>query len=121
MSDPRVTARRIVAICQRSQIGVSTEGEAHYWLADALRRDGLQAETEVRLTTRDRIDIMVGNVAVEVKVQGSRREIWRQLQRYADLPDIHAIVIATATPWPPGVDSVGRKPLFHASLVTGWL
>lgn len=113
-------AKRIAHICQTSRINVSTEQAAHNALADALARAGLAPEREVNLTQNDRIDIMVDGVGVEVKIKGSRRDIYRQLQRYAASDRVSALVLATAAAWPPMLD-IGGKPFFHASLVRGWL
>lgn len=119
--NPRLLARRIVTICHNSSINVSTEAAAHNALADALQAAGLDVQREVRLNDRERIDLLVDGVGIEVKVQGTRRDIWRQLQRYAASEQIHALVLATSAAWPAGVASVGGKPLFHASLARGWL
>lgn len=121
MSDPRILARRIVTICQGSCINVSTEAAAHDDLATALAAAGLTVQREVKLTARDRIDVLVDGVGVEVKVQGSRRDIFRQLERYAESDQISALVLATSAAWPAGFASINRKPFFHASLVRGWL
>lgn len=120
MTDHRLLARRIAVICERSLINVSTEAAAHNDIAKALAAQGLDVRREVRLSDRDRIDVMVGGVGVEVKIKGSRRDIYRQLQRYAASDQVSALVLATAAAWPPMPDISG-KPFFHASLVKGWL
>lgn len=119
--DPRLLARRIVAICERSRINVSTELSAHSDLARALEADGMEVVREFRLSARDRIDVLVGGVGVEVKIQGSRRDIFRQLERYAESEHVTALVLATSSAWPGGFKDIGGKPFFHASLVQGWL
>lgn len=121
MTDPRITARRVVAICESTTIDVSTEKTAHRSLAEALRRHGLEVTCEVSLTRKERIDIMVGSVGVEVKVKGSRREIYRQLERYAACPEVSVLVLATGAAWLKRLDSVGGKPLLLCSLTRGWL
>lgn len=121
MIDPRILARRIVTICQASRINVSTEAAAHNDLAAALSAAGLTVQREVKLSARDRIDVLVEGVGVEVKVQGSRRNILKQLERYAESEQITALVLATSAAWPAGFATVNNKPFFHASLVRGWL
>lgn len=119
--DPRIMARRIVAICDRSQINVSTEGAAHIALSKALRAQGMEVEDEVLLNPKDRIDLLVGSVGVEVKIKGQRRDIFRQLERYAASDRIAVLVLVTSTPWPATIREIGGKPFFHASLSLGWL
>ncbi|MCJ8139597.1 hypothetical protein [Falsirhodobacter halotolerans] len=121
MTDPRILARRIVTIALANRINVSTEHAAHASLAAALEAAQLPVAREVRLTTAERIDIMVEGVGVEVKIKGSRRDIYHQLERYAACEQITALVLATATAWPAHMAEIGGKPFFHASLVRGWL
>lgn len=121
MTDPRFTARRVKIACESCQINVSTEASAHLALAAALRAKGLEVEVEVKLNEKDRIDIMVGTVGVEIKTKGSRRDIFKQLERYAACEQVQALVLATATPWPSNITEIGGKPFLCASLTAGWL
>lgn len=121
MTDPRFTARLIKNACEQSCINISTENSAHLALADVLRARGLEVRTEVRLNEKDRIDIMVGTVGVEVKTKGQRREIYNQLKRYAACPEVEALVLATSTPWPSHMTEIDGKPFSVASLTAGWL
>ena len=83
-------------------------------VASALDAAGLSAQAEYRLTRHDRPDFLVcGQIAVEVKIRGSRNDTLRQLARYAHHPDVVAVVLATksrrlATQMP---TSLSGKPL----------
>ena len=116
-----LAAQRVIALIERNRIDVSTEAAAHRAIADVLKADGLDAETEVRLSSKDRIDVLAGTVGIEVKVQGRRREIAKQLQRYAEHDQIEALVLATAGPWPTQRATLNGKPVMLASLTKGWL
>ena len=118
---PEILARRIVTIIQSRKIDVSTEAASHAAIAAALCENDIHARVEVRLSDRDRIDVLAGSVGVEIKTAYTRREIMRQLKRYSEHDRIEALVLATAKPWPGRVDRVGGKPLFVASLSRGWL
>jgi hypothetical protein len=119
--NPALLANRIKAVIERSRIDVSTEAAAHTAIFEALERDGLDPRREVRLTARDRIDIMVASVAVEVKVAPQRRLIFKQLQRYATLSEVDALVLASAAAWPGDMSKIGSTPFFFANLSRGWL
>lgn len=86
-------------------------------LADALVAAGFDVRREVRLNARDRIDLLVGRVGVEVKVAGAPSSVWRQLRRYAESPEVDALVLVTSrmrhTSFP---DEVGGKPVAVVSL-----
>ena len=60
-----------------------------------LRGEGFRPKREVRLAPRDRVDLMVGHVAIEVKVDGRLRDVELQLRRYADCRDVNALVLVT--------------------------
>lgn len=61
----------------------------------ALRAAELPAQREVRLTPRDRVDVLVGTVGIECKVAGSTGSVLRQLERYSESPLIESIVVVT--------------------------
>lgn len=61
----------------------------------ALLTHGLPAVREVHLNLKDRVDILVGDVGVEVKVRGGVESLLRQLQRYATHDRIGALVVVT--------------------------
>lgn len=52
-------------------------------------------EREVCLNVADRIDFLVGNVGVEVKVKGAVGEVTRQLFRYAKSDRISSLLLVT--------------------------
>ena len=120
MTEPAILARRIVTAISRARINLTTEAAAHRAISAALTDAGIEHVNEARITPSERIDILSGKVGVEVKVGHRRRDIWRQLERYAALPEIAALVLATGTAFP-DVSEVGGKPLIIADLSKGWL
>lgn len=64
-------------------------------VTEALRRAGMAPQREVPLTARDRIDVLVGHIGVEVKVAGTVDTVRRQLRRYAICPNIDELVLVT--------------------------
>jgi hypothetical protein len=71
----------------------------HGLIAKILSDHGCPAVREVEIGPSERVDLVVTSqgcrVAVEVKRAGSRRDVQRQLSRYAACPDVDAIVLAT--------------------------
>lgn len=78
-----------------------TEADLQAGLAGALTDAGFTVEREVRLSAHDRVDLMVGTVAVEVKVAKGRAAVANavasQLARYAAHPEVSALVLVTTT------------------------
>jgi hypothetical protein len=63
---------------------------------------------------------MVGGVGMEVKIKGSKREMYRQCERYCLHERVSALILATnvATGMPA---TINGKPVFVALLSRGWL
>lgn len=119
--EPAIGARRIAAIIERSRINTTTEAAANADIRAALEANGYAVESEVVLGPKDRIDLMVGGVGIEVKVGHQRRAVHAQLKRYAEHERIEALVLAIGAAWPLRMVKIGQKPLFVASLSRGWL
>lgn len=73
----------------------TSEDELQEGLAKVLTEAGFNVHREVRLTPRDRIDLMVGRVGIEVKIAGRPWSVLGQLQRYAESPAINELILVT--------------------------
>lgn len=60
-----------------------------------LAYSGVDFSREHNLGGGDIVDFMIGGVAVEVKIKGSRRAIFRQCERYASHESVEAILLVT--------------------------
>lgn len=90
----------------------SGEHQLQEGLALALTEAGLPVRREVRLTARDRVDLLTGRVGIEVKVAGSAETVLRQVQRYATSDLLDALIVVTTRATHRALpDVVGGKPL----------
>lgn len=80
---PSPEAERLIRLIGSARVDLSTEAAAQRGLARLFEADGLGHQAEVPLSAADRIDFLVGRVGVEVKIGQPRRQILRQLERYA--------------------------------------
>lgn len=80
----------------RTRFTYNDEDELQEALAMVLRARGLDVRREVRLNSRDRIDLLVGRVGVEVKIAGKPVSVLRQLARYAESPELDELVLVTS-------------------------
>lgn len=111
----------IVELLTTRRLPLADEKILQAAITDVLFADGLSFEREVRLGPRDIVDFMVdGRIAIEVKIKGGRREIFRQLKRYAAHAAVGEMVLATNVPMglPETIDGV---PVSIAALGRGWL
>lgn len=97
-----------------------SEMELHSQIAEALNREGIAFDREVRLTEKDRVDFMVGGIAVEVKVDGAKNEVLRQIHRYAQSDMVSAIVVVTDKARHLNLPCcLNGKPVVVSSLIVG--
>jgi hypothetical protein len=77
-----VSEDAIVAALSAVSFHVTDEPQLHAAISHVLREAGLAFEHEVKLGPRERIDFLVGDVGMEVKIGGSASSVVRQLVRY---------------------------------------
>lgn len=100
------------AALRRYRYSYAHEDSLQAGLVEALGAEGLSATREVWLGQRDRLDIIVGRVGIEVKVAGSVDSVLRQLQRYAASDQLDALLLFTTRATHLGLPTtVGGKPL----------
>lgn len=110
-----LTLDKIVGAIRSHRFSYANEDELQEGLATVIANAGLEPVREVRLNGRDRIDILVERVGIEVKVAGGVTHPWDQLKRYAECEEIDALVLVTSR-WYTLPDEVGGKPLATVSL-----
>lgn len=105
-----VTAAQIAEALELHGYLVGNESELQYAIEAILTAGGATVEREVRLSPRDRIDLLVGSCGIEVKVQGSAADVERQLRRYAEHARVESLVLVTTrhahAVMPPDIDGV---------------
>lgn len=111
-----------ILVCLRAvRADLSNEKRAQADLAGALAAAGIAVEREVRLAPGDIIDLLCGDIGIEVKLKGARkRAVWAQLERYARHDRIAGLILASnlAMGLPA---SAGGKPLWFLPLGRAWI
>lgn len=76
------------------------ETDLHKGMAWVLAQAGIAFEREVVAGPRERFDFLLeGGLVIEVKVNGSLADALLQCKRYADRPDVTAIVLVATRHW----------------------
>ncbi len=119
---PAATVEGVVAVIAAHRFGHATEDELQEGLAAALAAAGYGVAREVRLSARDRIDLLVDRVGIEVKVGGSAAGVARQLERYSGSERLDALVLASSRRHHLAMPStLSGKPIVVVSLMAGAL
>lgn len=88
------------------------EPQLHDRLAEVLTAQPVAFERERSIDAKNRLDFLVaGGIALEVKVDGSLAQALRQIDRYAALDDVAAVLLATTQRW--GDGCVSNRATFH--------
>ena len=113
---------RVSQIIAQARPNLTNEKKTQHDLASALRLafgdDAVRRE--VRLSDRDIIDIMVWNIGIEVKLKVNRRELGRQIDRYAGHEEVEGLLVATrgGASLP---DTIQGKPVGVVPLSPAWM
>lgn len=81
---------------------------------------GFDYGREHRLSDSDIIDFRLGDVGVEVKIKGGKREIYHQMERYAAHDVLKELILVSnvAMGFPPALKG---KPIYFLNLAKAWL
>jgi hypothetical protein len=122
----KILRAHIIDLLNRHRLPLSDEKVLQAEMAIVFESAGLSFRREVGLNDKDIVDFMVDeradlkSIAIEVKIGGSRRAIYRQLERYAAHDAVGSILLATNVPMSLPAEIEG-KPTSIAALGRGWL
>ena len=90
------TIRELAELLARTKFRFSDEYGLQDGIEALLKREGVSYQREVRLSPRDRIDFLLGDIGIEVKVDSSEIVVERQLMRYATDPRIGSLILVSS-------------------------
>lgn len=114
-------AADIITLLKSYRLSADRETRTQDEVAAILMNASIPYGREVRLTKKDIVDFLCGDVAVEVKVRGwQKREILSQCERYCASNRVAALILVTAIAmgFPPAING---KPCFVVSIGRAWL
>lgn len=85
----------IKALIERHRFAITSEAELQRAVCEILTRQNIPYQTEVRMGPRDRLDILVGSVGLELKVKSLKASHIEQIWRYLQHPSITEMVYVT--------------------------
>lgn len=89
-------ARTIADLISNSRITYGNEEDLQSEILSVLLECSVPAVREVKLSDGlSRIDLMVDQIGIEVKIKGSAAGVFRQLKRYAECPEITELILVT--------------------------
>lgn len=115
-----MTVEQVLAALRGQRLLLSDEKQLQAAMAGLFEAAALPLEREVRLSASDVIDFYGAGIGVEVKVKGSKRAIYFQLERYTKHEQIQHLILVTNVPMglPPEIEG---KPVYLHNLALAWL
>ena len=116
-----MTAGRIITYLSQFRLDVQDEKHLQQQIADAFFSASYDHEREYRLDGSNIVDFMLpGKIAIEVKIKGSRREIFKQCERYCHFDEVSELILITnrSIGFP---KEINRKPCYVMALGRSWL
>jgi hypothetical protein len=93
----RVGVNDLATLMRSHRFNWGCEGDLQEGIRRVLVKASVPFKREFPLGDAGRIDFLVcGSIGLEVKVEGSNSQVVRQIQRYAERPEISEIVVVTA-------------------------
>lgn len=118
-----MTTEAIISKLARRRFSLDNEKQAQKEIHDGLLEfiDPVAVTREYVLAPGSIIDIFVRpDIGIEVKLKGSKRDIYRQIKRYCDSPVIkHIILFTNLSIGLP--DEINGKPCTVITLSKAWL
>lgn len=81
---------------------------------------GAQLEREKHLSEKNIIDFFIDGLGIEVKIKGSRKQIYRQCERYCQFQEVKALILITnvSMGFP---EQINGKDCYILNLGKAWL
>jgi len=108
----------LARLLEGERFPLTTEKTLQSAIAAALTAAGIPFVREHRFSPEDVVDFWCAPVAIEVKIQGPKRAIYRQCERYCRHADVEALILATTVPL--NLDRL-VKPAAVVNLGRAWL
>jgi len=115
-----VPAEEIVVVLRKQRFRLDNEKLLQSQVEAVLEQASIPAQREARLGPGDIVDFLAGDVAIECKIKGQRRAIYRQCERYCGFEAVGSLILLTnaAMGMPP---ELCGKPVYFVDLGRGWL
>lgn len=114
------TVQEIMGLLAKLRLPLSNEKRLQAAIAEEFDAAGIVYEREARLSAKDIPDFMIGAIATEIKIKGSKREIFHQVERYAQHDRVKELILVSnvAMGFPPEING---KPVYFHNLAKAWL
>jgi hypothetical protein len=90
-----INAKELVVLLERNVCPVGDEYAVQESIRETLDANHIEYSREFRFDANDRVDFLVGDLALEVKTAGSIHSVMRQLMRYSLQGSVSVVLLFT--------------------------
>lgn len=115
-----MTAQQIIDLLKRFQFNPENEKKLQVQMATVFKNNNVAFRREYYLNDDNHIDFLIGDIGIEVKIKGSKNEIYKQLERYCKFEEVNTIILVTTMSMGM-LKEISGKPVRYINLNRAWL
>ena len=110
----------IIGIISATRLPLHNEKILQEAIEELFVKNNVSFSREYRLDKFNIPDFFIDGIAVEIKIKGAKRSIYKQCERYAQFEDIKQVLLVTnvSMGFPPEING---KPCYVINLGKSWL
>ncbi len=110
----------IIQILSRCRFPVEHEKDTQEYIDMAFKRNGIDAKREYRLDEKNVPDFFLDGIAIEVKIKGNAKKIFKQCERYCNFEEVKKLILLTnrSMGFP---KEINGKPCYFLNIGRAWL
>jgi hypothetical protein len=115
-----LTIQNIINILNSKRLPINVEKELQVEIEKLFIEKGLSYQREYHLDDNNIPDFFIDGVAIEIKIKGSKKAIYKQCERYCKFQQTEALLLITSKSmgFP---QQINNKDCYYYSLSKNWL
>ena len=111
---------KIINILSKQRFGLQDEKVLQRQIAEVFVSNNIHCEKEYRLDKNNIPDFFINGLAIEVKIKGPKKSIYKQCERYSKFDSVNNILLITnrSMGFP---ELLNEKPCYVLNLGRAWL
>ncbi len=111
---------KILKVLSSNRFPVDHEKDTQEYIAMALSKNAVFHSKEYRLDEKNIPDFFVDGIAIEVKIKGNAKRIYRQCERYCTFPEVKTLILVTnrSMGFP---EQINGRNCYYVNIAKAWL
>jgi len=112
--------QEIFKVLKSRSLPITTEKEVQLEIEKLFTEKKISFEREYRFDNKNIVDFFVNGIAIEVKIKGVKKAVYKQCERYCEFNETKALILVTnlTMGFP---EQLNGKDCYYYSLSKNWL